>query len=172
VEPTSPADLALATAGTSGAFTSIPLAIPASAAPGRHWITGVGRRSGLAAQTTFKVQTDWPQFLGGPEHHGFNTTENLLSVSTVGSLQLLWSASTLGVNSSPVLANGVIYVNSHCRWLYAFNAENGKTLWVSPTGNSPNHIYPAPAVAMDFMLSALRPGSYYGAHFRAQASRR
>lgn len=51
-------DLALATTGASGSFTGIRLTIPASPSPGTHWTTGVGRRSGLAAQTRFTVQTD------------------------------------------------------------------------------------------------------------------
>src|SRR5579862_3956005 len=58
-------DLALAATGPGGLFTGIGLIIPASASPGEHWVTGIGRQSGLTAQTTFKVQIDWPQF-----HHG------------------------------------------------------------------------------------------------------
>src|SRR5580704_16961584 len=61
-------DAALATTAASGAFTGIRLNIPATALPGMHWITGVGRQSGLAAQASFLVRADWTQFMHGPLH--------------------------------------------------------------------------------------------------------
>ena len=72
-------DLALAANDPSGSFTGIRLTIPASATPGTHWITGVGRQSGLAAQTSFIVQTKWLQFHHGLQHQGYNPTENILN---------------------------------------------------------------------------------------------
>src|ERR1039458_4529871 len=92
-------DLAVAI-NPSGSFTGIRLTIPASAVPGAHWITGVGRTSGLAAQTTFIVQTDWSQFRRGPQHHGYNPTENILNVSNVGDMQVRWTATTCAVGST------------------------------------------------------------------------
>jgi outer membrane protein assembly factor BamB len=153
-------DLALAATGSGGAFTGIRLTIPASATPGAHWISGVGRRSGLAAQTSFLVRTDWPQFLGGPEHHGYNATENVLNASNVSGLQLLWKASTRGNNSSPVLANGVIYVESDCHYLYAFDAVTGKLLWIAPTGASSNIYSNPPAVANGIVYAGANDGLF------------
>ena len=140
------ADMALAATGPSGSFTGVGLTIPASAAPGTHWITGVGRHSGLAAQTTFILQTDWPQFRRGPEHQGYNATENVLDVASVKRLRLLWSA-TLGAginNSSPVVANGVVYVGALDGSVYAFKAVTGQLLWSQGIGEP---IQDSPAVA-------------------------
>jgi len=153
-------DLALATTGPHGSFSGIHLTVPASALPGEHWITGVGRSSGLAAQTPFLVRTDWPQFLGGPEHHGYNSTENVLNASNVAGLQLLWKASTQGINSSPVLANGVIYVESLLRYLYAFDAVTGKLLWMAPAGNSSNNYAATPAVANGVVYAVANDGLF------------
>jgi outer membrane protein assembly factor BamB len=153
-------DLALAATNAAGAFSGIGLTVPASAVPGTHWITGVGRTSGLAAQTSFLVHTDWPQYLRGPEHHGYNTTENILNVSNVGGLELLWSAATQGNNSSPVVANGVVYVESESRYLYAFDAATGQRLWVVPTGDHTYHILPTPAVADGVVYAGSYDGLY------------
>ncbi|HTQ53140.1 MAG TPA: PQQ-binding-like beta-propeller repeat protein [Bryobacteraceae bacterium] len=153
-------DLALAATSPAGAFSSVSISVPASAAPGTHWITGVGRMSGLAAQRAFLVRTDWAQFLRDPEHRGYNPTENLLSVSDVKGLQLLWRASTKGNNSSPVLAKGVIYVESQSRYLYAFDALTGRRLWVAPTGDKTYHIQPTPAVANDVVYAGSYDGLY------------
>jgi outer membrane protein assembly factor BamB len=154
------ADLALATTGPGGSFSGIHLTVPASALPGEHWITGVGRSSGLAAQTPFLVRTDWPQFLGGPKHHGYNSTENVLNASNVAGLQLLWKASTQGDNSSPVLANGVIYVESLLRYLYAFDAVTGKQLWMVSAGDSSNNYAATPAVAHGVVYAVANDGLF------------
>jgi outer membrane protein assembly factor BamB len=123
-------ELALATTTPGGAFTGVRLRVPASATPGTHPITAVGQDSGLAAQTQFIVQTDWPGFHRGPQHHGYNPTENVLSVSSVGGLQLRWKAATGGyVNSSPAIANGMVFTGSDDTTLYAFNAETGQLIW-------------------------------------------
>jgi len=153
-------DLALAATGRGGSFSGIRLTIPASATPGTHWITGVGRTSGLVAQTSFIVRTDWPQFLSGPQHHGYNSTENILSPSTVAGLQLLWSTPVSASGSSPVLANGIVYVTSEAHYLSAVEANTGRLLWTVPTGNSSNTFYPTPAVANDLVYSGSNDGLY------------
>lgn len=58
-------DLALAMTDPGGSFTGLQLIVPASAVPGTHTITGVGRNSGLTAQTSFLVRTNWTQFRRG-----------------------------------------------------------------------------------------------------------
>ena len=138
-------DRALATAQPGGSFSGISLTVPGSATPGTHWITGVGRHSGLAAQTTFIVETNWTEFNFGPQRHGYNPTENVLNVSNVGSMQMFWSYQTSGsIFSSPAVANGVVYFGSDDNNLYALNAATGQLKWSYRTfGQIPS----SPAVA-------------------------
>jgi outer membrane protein assembly factor BamB len=138
-------DEALATTNASGAFRGVAVSIPASAVPGIHWVTAVGRHSGLAAQAAFTVRANWPQFRDAPTHRGFSTTENVLSPSSVSGLDNDWSYATGGqVNSSPVVASGAVYVGSVDGSLYALNASSGALLWSFAAGAS---IEQSPAVA-------------------------
>jgi hypothetical protein len=124
-------DLVLAATSSSGAFTQN-LPVPAAAAPGQHWITALGRSSGLSAQTAFMVRTDWAQFRYGPRHSGDNPFENVLTPGNVSGLGQAWAAATGGaITSSPAVAGGVVYVGSfNSLWekLYAFNAATGAHL--------------------------------------------
>lgn len=124
-------DLALAATNASGAFSGIGLNVPASATPAAHWFTGVGRTSGLAAQTIFLVHTAWPEFHRGPQRHGANSLENTLNTSNVGSMQVRWKAATGNqVNSSPAIADGVVCVGSFDYGVHAFKAATGLPLWL------------------------------------------
>jgi outer membrane protein assembly factor BamB len=63
-----------------------------------------------------------------------NPCEKVLNVKNVGSLQKLWSYTTGGeVNSSPAVANGVVYVGSEYpdHKLYALNASTGAKWTIS-----------------------------------------
>jgi outer membrane protein assembly factor BamB len=135
-------DLALATtngAGTLGGGSllgGIAIQAPASAVPGRHWITAVERYTLKAAQTSFLVRTDWAQFRYGPERKAVNPYENVLGPATVGGMTLLWSAGTNAVMpSAPVVAGGRVFVGTYWHILHeddgevlAFNTS-GALLW-------------------------------------------
>ncbi len=138
-------ELALASTNNNGGFTQNVL-VPASASPGRHRVTATGRWSGLSAQAAFIVSIgDWPQFMYGPLHSGYNPFENVLSPSNVSDLGKAWSA-LIGnyIISSPAVADGVVYVGSYDMNLYAFNAAAGAQLWKAQTGEG---IESSPAVA-------------------------
>jgi putative pyrroloquinoline-quinone-binding quinoprotein len=130
------ADLAQTTTDAAGAFGGggsfhggIPVQTPASAVPGNHWITALERSGQKLARKSFLVRTDWVQFHFGPDHTGLNPYENVLSPATVGGLTLLWSYQTGGlVTSSPAVANGVVYVGSWDKNVYALNANTGDLL--------------------------------------------
>jgi hypothetical protein len=125
-------DEALVTTKARGAFSGITITVPASAAPGTHWITAVGRHSGQAAQAAFTVSTDWAQFNNGPSHRGDNTTENVLGPSNVSNLGLNWSYTTGGpVQAPPAVASGIVYAGSNDGKMYALNAATGR--WCGPT---------------------------------------
>jgi hypothetical protein len=60
---------------------------------------------------------------------GVNRSENVLSPANVANLDVDWSAATGNViESSPAVANGVVYVGSFDHHLYTFNAQTGSQL--------------------------------------------
>lgn len=108
--------------------------IPGDAVPGQHWITAVERITQLQAQVAFTVwsSTDWSQFHFGPDRSGLNPYETILSPNTVGNLALKWQAVTGFSLSSPVLANGAVYVigrDDNGFFLVALSASTGDLLW-------------------------------------------
>jgi outer membrane protein assembly factor BamB len=71
---------------------------------------------------------DWTQFHNGPTHQGYNAQENAISASTAAALGRAWTATTGGViQSSPAVADGVVYVGSSDGKLYAFDLVSGAT---------------------------------------------
>jgi len=138
-------DKAQVTTNGNGAFSGIPVTVPASAVPGTHHITAVQRHSSRRAQARFLVNTNWDQFRHTPSHTGVNRYENVLSPSNVAGLGLDWRFRTRGiVNSSPSVVNGVVYIGSDDRNLYALNAATGAKLWRFAAGN---YVFSSPAVA-------------------------
>ena len=119
-------DLALAVTDGKGVFGGIAVQVPASAVPGKHWITAVERYGIKAAQKPFLVRTDWAQFRFGPDHNGVNPFENVLNPQTVGSLALDWSYSTpIYLLRPPIIASGLVYICGNNYTLYALNAATG-----------------------------------------------
>src|SRR5579859_3269894 len=55
-------DLALVATDSTGSFSKLSIQAPKSALPGTHWVTAIARSNQAAAQTAFKVRTDWSQF--------------------------------------------------------------------------------------------------------------
>jgi outer membrane protein assembly factor BamB len=87
-----------------------------------------------AAWGTCPAHTPWAQF------HRYNMRrsnpcEKVLTVSNVKNLGLKWSYTTgSGVESSPAVANGVVYFGSYDGNLYALSAGTGALLWSYTTG--------------------------------------
>jgi PQQ-like domain/IPT/TIG domain len=130
-------DEALTSASATGTFSGIVVGVPASAVPGTHHVTAVGRHSGFSTQAPFLVNTNWTQFRYSPTHSGTNPYENVLSPSSVSGLALDWSFTTGGgVQSSPAVVNGVLYVGSNDGNVYALNASTGTKLWSFTTSNT------------------------------------
>ena len=118
-------------------------AIFASVAP----VLGVNPDSPAAtAASNARRAADWRQFRGGADHRGVNRYETELSTTTVGGLELQWVGNN-GFNSSPSVANGVVYVSNG--GLHAHPADCGTggstcdPLW---TGNSGFANWSSPAV--------------------------
>jgi outer membrane protein assembly factor BamB len=138
-------DMALAVTGATGAFSGIAIKVPASAVPGTHWVTAVARgTSGKAAQAAFSVQTNWAQFQYSALRKGSNPYENVLSPTTVGSIDVDWIYTTGGaVISSPAVVNGIVYFGSNDANVYAVNASTGALVWKYATGNAISFSSPA-----------------------------
>jgi len=143
------------TAG-SGTFGPVKITIPASALPGRHTISAKGSSTGRVATAVFTVRTNWAQFRFGHRHSGVNPFENVLGVSNVASLQNKWTLVTgAGVDSSPVVADGAVYIASNDGTLYAVQATTGKPMW---TLHTPRPIYSSPAVAHSVVYAGTEGG--------------
>jgi outer membrane protein assembly factor BamB/tRNA A-37 threonylcarbamoyl transferase component Bud32 len=69
------------------------------------------------------------------QHTHYNPNETTINASNVSQLTLDWTAS-VSTYASPVYANGIVYVPGYNGSLYAFNANTGGTLWVTPLSTS------------------------------------
>lgn len=127
--------VALASADRTGAAVAT-VTFPASATPGPHWVSAVGRRSGFSAQAAFDVTTAWSQtgFDGGQRND--NAYENVLNPSTVSGLDEVWR--TTGPTQSIVtdgieVAGGIAYATFRAdNSVRAFDAATGAPTWSHP----------------------------------------
>jgi len=90
---------------------------------------------------------DWRQFHAGPARVGVSP-EKALTRRNVDRLTIRWErstgASTEGVNSSPAVADGAVYVGSDDGRVWSFAAKGGAVRWSTRTGGP---IRSSPAVA-------------------------
>jgi outer membrane protein assembly factor BamB len=126
-------DSALAMADRAGSFSQIAIAAPASALPGTHWVSAVERSGHAGAQAKFLVSTSWTEF-HRQNMQRWNPYENVLDIHNVRKLHVKWKFNVgLYEESSPAVANGVVYVPSDGPF-YALNANTGVELWRYNTG--------------------------------------
>jgi eukaryotic-like serine/threonine-protein kinase len=130
--------------------------------PGTHYLTAVGRHSGLSAQAQFSVSTSWAQYRYSGKHEGFNPYENVLSASNVSGIDIVWIDDNRGaVLSSPVVADGVVYVGSQDHNVYALSAAIAppeRVVWIFGTGGP---VFSSPAVADGVVYVGSDDGSVY-----------
>ena len=70
------------------------------------------------------AQEDWPQFCKDAQHTGYTTS------SAPDDGGVLWIFNESGpIISSPVVADGVVYVGSDDGWLYALDMNDGQLSW-------------------------------------------
>ncbi|WP_324833247.1 PQQ-binding-like beta-propeller repeat protein [Alloacidobacterium sp.] len=97
-----------------------------------------------SSTATTPSPADWTQF-HRDNMQRWNPYETELGVTNVGNLSLKWSSPIGGFsNSSPAVANGVVYVGSIDKNVYALNADTGARLWSFTTGDE---VESSPAVA-------------------------
>ena len=125
--------LATTEADSSGNI-STSASLSTSIPPGTHSIIGVGQTSGQSFTSSLAIDTNWGDFGFDPIHHRYNPYEYGVGTGNVSGLSLKWSASTTsGLRSSPVYANGMIYVGSYDGILTAYDAHTGSVKWVFNT---------------------------------------
>lgn len=134
-------DTELLVSSTTGTFTGS-VQIPATAQPGKHYVTAIGRKSGDAAQGIFTATTSWTEQGFGAAHLGWNPYENTLNASNVGSLGTLWQISVNGLGSAPAVVSGRVFVGTSAG-LEAVSTLTGSKLWTAFPGSS---FYASPAV--------------------------
>jgi outer membrane protein assembly factor BamB len=133
--------LALAAGGT---LVAVLMPAAAIAAPSQSALAA-------PAQPHVVASGDWTQFRNGATHEGYNAAETILSASTVPHLALAWKGAVNPndpdpdyrvMDSSPAVANGVVYVgsrNSGKLFAYAVGCgTDGATctpLWTASTDN-------------------------------------
>ena len=105
---------------------------------------------------------DWTQFHAGRTRAGVVSGETLLTTTTAASIHKLWGAATdpssQGINSSPAVAGGLVYVGSDDGSLWAFDALTGAPMWRDPVGSQ---VRSSPAVADGRVFFGSSGGSVY-----------
>ncbi len=159
----------LVVAGKTGA-ASVKLTVPASATPGDHTVTAVGRSSGSAAQTTFTVRTDWTRGGFDLARTGHNPYENTLTSATIGKLTQQWrTAVGAEVQVTPAVVDGVVYAAADDGSVRAFDATTGAQKWVR-TGLG-SFTYSAPVVDGNTVLIGEIDGHVYALSTTSGATR-
>src|SRR5260221_9463275 len=148
-----------ATTDGTGAFVT-KITIPSSALPGVHTIRATGSASGLTASSTFPVETDWPTFGYSAANKHFNPYENVLSTTNVSTLQggkIAYFATS--VHSSPVVANGIVYIEAASS-IYAYQVCQcwSQLLWSATIGYQADT---TPAVTNGIVYASSDNGSLY-----------
>ena len=154
-------DTLLAVSSATGAL-SVPITIPAAAQPGFHYVTGISRKSGSAAQAKFNVSTSWIESGFGAAHLAWNPYENTLNPSAVLSLEQLWATPVGGdAYGSPAVVAGKVYIASaNGGGLYSLNATTGAVIWHQTTAPVDN-FFSSAAVAKNVIYILGNSGHLY-----------
>jgi outer membrane protein assembly factor BamB len=117
-------------------------------------------------QPTCGAYTPWTEF-HRTNMERWNPCEKVLNVHNVGNLVLKWSYATgSSVESSPAVANGVVYVGSDDYKLYALNAHTGAKLWSYTTDL---FVDSSPAVSNGVVYVGSRDDNVYALNARTGA---
>jgi outer membrane protein assembly factor BamB len=126
-------DTALLVSSSTGKISGS-VTIPATASPGNHYITAIGRKTGDAAQTTFDVSTPWNELGFGAARLGANPWENTLSTATVSAIGPKWikAAGTEGATGATIAVHlNDLYVSTYAG-IEELSTTSGSVLWSFP----------------------------------------
>lgn len=106
------------------------------------------------------VATTGVMFGFNAQHTGANPYENILSAATVGKLAPTWTIRIGGLlESSPAVANGLIYIGSAEGKLYAFDIATSNAKWTASTNG--HIIQSSPAIANGLVYIGSTDGKLY-----------
>jgi outer membrane protein assembly factor BamB len=116
----------------------------------------VASGSGFAATASGQGFVNWPGYLHDTTHSSASAATAVSRTSAAG-LHSAWrfvpdppnqaGQPAAGFQSSPVVANGVVYVGATTGELYALNETTGKVIWKQFTGYQPKLTCPARGIA-------------------------
>ena len=92
--------------------------------------------SAQAAQNPASGQRDWPVYGGAPEDMRYSSLAQI-NRANVKNLQVAWSfdtGETGGLQTSPIIVEGVLYAYSPTQKVIALDARTGKLLWKFDSG--------------------------------------
>lgn len=87
--------------------------------------------------------TDWPSYMYGPDHHSDNVADTAITPANVGTLTQQWHMSGSGFLSSPVVADGYVFIGSTSGEFYELNATTGAVVAQAFLGTQPHITCPA-----------------------------
>ena len=91
----------------------------------------------MPAQLAGAADQDWPRYGGNPENTHYSPLTQINS-SNVASLQVAWSFDTGesgGLQTNPLIVNGVLYGITPTQKIFALDAATGKLLWKFDSGS-------------------------------------
>jgi outer membrane protein assembly factor BamB len=158
-------DTLLLVSSTSGTLSGS-ITVPASATPGVHYITAVGRQSNDAAQAAFNVSTAWLEMGFGTAHLNWNPYENVLSTSNVPQLGSLWTAHPGALGGTPAIVSGRIIVGT-TTGVVSLAVTTGATQWSKSLGQS---FYGSAALANASVYIGSTSGTFYSLNYSTGAT--
>jgi outer membrane protein assembly factor BamB len=108
------------------------------------------------------ARADWTQFHNTLSRRGATHDASLTRADAKAGLHEIWGtatgASDEGINSSPAVAGGVVYVGSDDGSVWAFDASSGASLWSFATGGA---VRSSPAIVDGVVYAGSSNGSVY-----------
>jgi outer membrane protein assembly factor BamB len=108
------------------------------------------------------ARADWSQFHNTLSRRGATTESTLTRADAKNGLHEVWGtatgASDEGINSSPAVVAGVVYVGSDDGSVWAFDSTDGHALWSFATGGA---VRSSPAVVDGVVYAGSSDGSVY-----------